>query len=529
MLRILLITGIIVISILSLKAQENLPFQFQDDVIKWSELSWASSNINSDQVFENRFPPIVVQDTIYTFENYIGKSSTGISLSYAGYLIKKLNLNTGKKYWEVYRSYKNGSKRKAISYVNIVSNEVMVTLFDEAKSSGTDWLSSYPAHIVIDNDSGIVIDSNYVDRSDTTLQTFRTIGGNYEEDPRYYLVGEGYLQRSLDVWLFPKLEFGFVDNSVDLDGKIMQSDTSAPLSYPYFFRDFQFFENSQSGLDAILASESAKWANKQIKILKFNEELDLINDIDVTEYFTDSIEYYGLSNRTDDYFILGTQFEDFNRKEREYNYHLFNTYGDFFDKLKFILRDGIDNGVEYGWIYPIVDKNNERILLTRSKQDTINQSTYFELFASDGDTVQLIKRIQVKGIKDHFRTHYGRVMDNGDVLLYIEQFNWNDPNVKWYSWIMLDGKKMNVVSGTKDGELVTNKLKLYPNPSAGILKIDHLELPASIKISDMNGRMIKQINNIISEVNISDFPVGMYIFAIKNKEISERHKIVKVE
>lgn len=528
MFRILLITGII-ISILSLKAQENLPFQFQDDVIKWSELSWSSSNLNSDQVFENRLPPIVVQDTIYTFENYIGKSSTGISLSYAGYLIKKLNLNTGEKYWEVFRSYKNGSKRKAISNVKIVSKEVIVTLFDEAKSSGSDWLSSFPAHIVIDNDSGIVIDSNYVDRSDTTLQSFRTIAGKYEEDPRYYLVGDGYLQRSLDVWFVPKLEFGFVDNSLNKDGKIMQSDTAAPLTYQYFFRNFQFFENSQNGLDAILASESAKWANKQITILKFNEELDLINDIDITEYFTDSIQYFGLSNRAGDYFILGTQFEDFDRRELAYNYLLFNTNGEFVDKLKFILRDGIDNGIEYGWIYPIVDKVNERILLTRSKQDTINQSTYFELFASDGDTVQLIKRIEVLGITDHFRTQYGTIMDNGDVLLNIEQFAWNDPNVKWYSWIMLDGAKMGIVTKTKDTPATQNHLKLYPNPTTGLVTIDHLDTPAKVDIYDLNSSLVQTKDNVTSEVNIDNLPSGVYILNIINHQINERHKIIKLE
>ena len=529
MLHTKLILGALILLSSLLRGQENLPLQFQDDIVKWSELSWINTNNKKDQIFENRIPPIIIQDTIYTFENYIGKSSTGISISYAGYLIKKLNRVSGEKYWELARIYKDGSKRKAISYVNLVNNEVIVTLFDEAKSSGSDWLTSYPAHIVIDNNSGIVIDSNYVDRSDTTIQTFRTISGNYEEDPRYYLVGDGYLQRSLDVWFVPKLEFGFVDNSLDRAGAIVKSDTTAPLTYPYFLRDFLFFENSQDGIDAILASESEKWKNKQFRFLKYDDKLDLINDYDITEYFTDSIQYFGLSNRTDDYFILGTQFEDFDRREYEFNYHLFNTNGEFLDKLKFILRDGIDNGIEYGWIYPIVDKVNKRILLTRSKQDTINESTYFELFASFGDTVQLIKRIEVLGITDHFRVQYGTIMNNGDALLYVEQFAWNDPNVRWYSWIMLDGQKMNIITDIKDVELLANKLKLYPNPTTGIVKINHLELPAIAQISNLNGQLIKQINNVVNEIDISDLPSGVYVIDIRNKEISDRHKIVKVE
>lgn len=150
MLHTKLILGALIILSSLLRGQENLPLQFQDDIAKWSELSWINKNNKKDQIFENRIPPIITQDTIYTFENYIGKSSTGISISYAGYLIKKLNRVSGEKYWELARIYKDGSKRKAISYVNLVNNEVIVTLFDEAKSSGSDWLTSYPAHIVID-------------------------------------------------------------------------------------------------------------------------------------------------------------------------------------------------------------------------------------------------------------------------------------------------------------------------------------------------------------------------------------------
>jgi hypothetical protein len=533
MIRLLLYIGAFVIFGFSIKAQENLPLKFQDNIVKWSELSWISTNIKTDQIFENRLPPIIIQDTIYIFENYIGKSSTGNSIGYAGYLIKKINRLKGEKYWEVVRTYKNGAKRKVISHPTIQNNKVKVALFDEAKSSGTYWDSAYPAQITIDNISGIIIDSNYVNRLDSSIPSFLTIGGqfgqNTQVNPKFIITDDGYKHRSLGVWTNQGLQFGIIDKYLNEDGVVVKFDTTKPLTYPYSVNEFLFFENSQNGLDVIFANQSQKWNNKQIRFLKYDDKLDLMIDIDFTEYFTDSIQYFGLSNLTNDYFILGTQFEDFDRREYEFNYHLFNTAGEFVDKLKFILRDGIDNGIQYGWIYPIVDKVNERILLTRSKQDTKNESTYFELFASVGDSVQLIKRIEVLGISDHFRTKYGAIMDNGDVLLYIEQFAWENPNVKWYSWIMLDGQKMNIISDTKDIDITSNKLKLYPNPTSSLVKISHLEIPASIKILDMNGNIIKQMNSTANEVDISDLPSGMYIFDIRNREISERHKIVKVE
>ena len=74
-----------------------------------------------------------------------------------------------------------------------------------------------------------------------------------------------------------------------------------------------------------------------------------------------------------------------------------------------------------------------------------------------------------------------------------------------------------------------NIVKLYPNPTSSIVKISDLELPSIVQISNLNGQMIKQLNNVVQEINISDMPSGMYIIDIRNKEMSERHKIVKVE
>ncbi len=531
MLRTKLIIGTIIILFSSLSAQENLPVRFSDDVVKWSELSWIDANKPTDQKFNNRLPPIIIQDTIYTFENYIGKTSTGINLNEAGYLIKKINLITGEKYWELYRMYKNNAaKRKAISHPSFINNMLYVSLYDEAQSPGSDWGTSYPAHIVIDPRNGYVVDSNYVDRSDTSLPKFRSVQSKYEDHSRFYFKNNTYINTSLQIiGSEPIFIFGIVNTTLNLNGHIIKSDTSKSLSYNFFLKEFYSFENSFNGLDVILICGDNQWKNKEFRFLQYDENLDIMTDIDISAYFTDSIQYTGFYNRADNYFIIGSLYEDLNRREREYNDHLFNLNGEFVDKSKFILRDGIDNGIAYGWVYPIVDKVNQRILVTRSKQDAKNKNTYFELFASDGDDVQLVKRIEVMGINDHFRTKYGRVMDNGDVLLYIEQFAWEDQNVRWYSWIMLDGQKMNIISDTKEVERVTNKIKLYPNPTSEIVNIEGLDSPASVIITDINGLTIKKINNVLNEIIISDLPSGLYFFDISNKTINERHKIIKIE
>lgn len=115
--------------------------------------------------------------------------------------------------------------------------------------------------------------------------------------------------------------------------------------------------------------------------------------------------------------------------------------------------------------------------MPHSTQNKREQSTYFELFAYDGDTIKSVIRIEVEGIRDHFRALYDTVLGNGDILLYISQFEWtvSPPSIapdypRYYSGILLDGQKMNFISSTKDYVVAKKQLTLYPNPTTGIVK-----------------------------------------------------------
>lgn len=74
-----------------------------------------------------------------------------------------------------------------------------------------------------------------------------------------------------------------------------------------------------------------------------------------------------------------------------------------------------------------------------------------------------------------------------------------------------------------------SKLVIGPNPTFGYLNIQNIQNPVSITIYDMMGQVVKTLKDIHSEVDIDDLPAGMYIFDIRNKEISERHKIIKID
>ncbi|HMT54994.1 MAG TPA: T9SS type A sorting domain-containing protein [Saprospiraceae bacterium] len=87
-------------------------------------------------------------------------------------------------------------------------------------------------------------------------------------------------------------------------------------------------------------------------------------------------------------------------------------------------------------------------------------------------------------------------------------------------------KYCRIVNTTQDNH---PKLVLSPNPTNGNIRIDHLKGSFSVNITNMSGQLVKTLSDIQTEINIVDLPAGMYIFDIRNKDISERHKIVKVE
>ncbi|MBK7805881.1 MAG: T9SS type A sorting domain-containing protein [Saprospiraceae bacterium] len=511
--------------------QLNLPLKFTSDESKWIELTWIDGNKKSDQSFENRVPPIIIGDTAYLFMNYLGFDENGISIGYSGYSIKKMNIQTGQKYWEIQRMYKNGSKRKALSEPTIKDNKLTITLYDEASTTGTDWTECYPAHIVIDPKIGTIIDSQYVDRNDTGLPKFLSIAGSVNQNssvnPKIILNDTSYIIRYFWSWFNPELKSGILNRHTNSKGYLTSSDT-LPLNTLYYLYDLKYYETGE-GITAFVVSEQENWRYKDMKIVNYNEEGELVDSFNVTKYYHDSIGTYGAANFDNGFYITGSFLDNLTLRTRKITYHMFDRKGNLLDIIKYTLKSETDEGIKYGWLNPMVDKVNKRLLLTHSRQNKLSESTFFELFASHGDTIIRLKRIEVEGIKDHFRIEFVTMLENGDILMYIAQFAWTDPNTRWHSWIMLDGQKMNIISSTKDEQANSRKLKLYPNPTSGSITINGLEGEANVSIKNINGQILYESKTLNSQIDISVLRAGMYIIEIENGNLREWHKVVKSE
>lgn len=72
-------------------------------------------------------------------------------------------------------------------------------------------------------------------------------------------------------------------------------------------------------------------------------------------------------------------------------------------------------------------------------------------------------------------------------------------------------------------------IRLYPNPATTTLNLGNLQQNAQISIFSMDGKLVKQQNITTSEstIDIEDFPKGVYLLKVNNKEINMVQKFIK--
>jgi hypothetical protein len=294
--------------------------------------------------------------------------------------------------------------------------------------------------------------------------------------------------------------------------------------------DIRFEQVENDSFWVLMLNRAQNWADVQVLFSKYDMDLNLNKTVDVSEHIAKPITSAGIYFIDKVYFVIGTNYIDPVAMTDKYHSYLFDNNGQFLDSISYTLRPGIDDIIRYGWLRPTVDRLNNRLLMSQSRQDKLTESTYFELYTNEGDDIKTVSSIEVEGIKDHFRTYYSTMLDNGNILLYIEQFTDPGPSGdRWYSWIMLDGQKMNIVSSTKEIAIATKKLKIHPNPTNSLIHIQGLQEEANVRIQNINSQVIKTVTTTDGQVDISGLSNGLFIFEIQNKYVTERHKILKIE
>ena len=90
---------------------------------------------------------------------------------------------------------------------------------------------------------------------------------------------------------------------------------------------------------------------------------------------------------------------------------------------------------------------------------------------------------------------------------------------------------INVISTIGILDDMSSNFKVFPNPTTGkvMLSIGQIEIPYSIHIKDLSGREIyfSKTNNLKEEIDLTNFPKGLYIIEIKNNVLKKELKIIR--
>jgi ligand-binding sensor domain-containing protein len=150
----------------------------------------------------------------------------------------------------------------------------------------------------------------------------------------------------------------------------------------------------------------------------------------------------------------------------------------------------LGSGVRFYDLYVSENKPTYRLLASNLKRDTINV-------------------IVKKGVKYNF---FSQARDNVG--------NWEDTT------------HTAKVSPIKENIKEQDKFKLYPNPSTGIINVvsPWEDVPIQIYVTDWAGRIIYQqkfVNKDVIEVQLKNFPFGIYFISLKNERTGET-KVAKL-
>ena len=511
-----------------INAQENLPLKFIDYEPQWQDLIRIDHYpIDCNCNYELQTYPRQIEDSLYLFYNVR-------NYEYNGVIIEKRNINDGSKYWSFSRDTTKKRNRIALSHIYMNKNNIDIQLYDEdhysSEGSLLDWAGAHPAEMLINKENGNIIQEYHTDHSDPNNILLRSIGNwiqnSYDAGLKLIKIEQGYREIR-----YVKTQKTYYLTDVDSLGHLIKYDT---LFLPTVYKNYshRLFDVDDSTFISVICSTSdASVYDERIQIMYrlMDHELNILKEVDITDQIPDSMKNANCYRADNGNFIIASSWQAEDNSYAQARYFLFDSDGIIKDRIVHTIKAGED--IEYGWLYPIVDVENERLILSHSRQDTRETGTYFELFSSKGDSLNLMRRFEVEGIKDHFRVQYGTMLPSGDLLLYFSQFDWatqmgNPYPINW-NVLMMMSKEDLVSSHSVVNDVVPNII-LYPNPTDGKFSIKSDNQIKSVLLFTNDGKNIgkqKDINNI----DLSDYPSGIYNVMIEQENGAFQIKRIVVQ
>ena len=76
-------------------------------------------------------------------------------------------------------------------------------------------------------------------------------------------------------------------------------------------------------------------------------------------------------------------------------------------------------------------------------------------------------------------------------------------------------------------QLANENILLYPNPTSGRLKIAGINNSADIDVYSINGHMLKSLQQVNYNIDMSEFTSGVYILRIRSNNKTIVRKVIK--
>jgi hypothetical protein len=197
-------------------------------------------------------------------------------------------------------------------------------------------------------------------------------------------------------------------------------------------------------------------------------------------------------------------------------------------------KDAIGNGVMQDLVWADFDTDGDLVVSWRDRRNGVGTGFEVdsEIYASVKwkDSLTFSSDFPVSDVLAAYDTilegkanDFMNVQLQNDTLMAV----WGDVrNGKMTIWF----NRMDLVSGVSFvSEVTSNKfIKLYPNPASSIITFTEIELGNSVRIQDINGRLIfdKEVSSSSFDVNVSDWSEGIYMVQIIDGDLVRTGRFV---
>ncbi|MCZ2101607.1 MAG: T9SS type A sorting domain-containing protein [Chitinophagales bacterium] len=490
--------------------------------------------------------PLVTEgDYVYSYS-----TSVGTTQSIFGAVVYKLNIKTGEPEWTTVFDNRHSDRQEWVQSIKIHDDTLELVTMRRYDSHTVDFVPffyndfggySYACTRKYDKNTGNLLDYQCWDKEDANVfqvAPHSAAARLFEKRPDgsyIYVVNnmndkniifrklsqDGHLiYERTDTMYYPKEkydDFTKLDHSNPRGRMYFLDNDTLLISYTYDYYD----DGNIRKLEPDLAY-----------IQMYNKELEPTKRIDIGKFVE---KYYGsifgiyINNATPEHIVLGID----QQVSKDGTYVVIDYDGNIISSSIDTSPDE-DNRERIGYS-GILRYSQKPYFITMSRKNTypqaMPQTLRYYIFENGKwelkHTMEPIENQWIDQIRYLTETPEHDILFVADYGTYYKEIDAASTNTS-DMWMLIDGTKLGIKTSTKD-EHIANKLTLYPNPTTNTVTIANLDAPAKVDVYNLNGALVSTYDNVTSEVHIGQLPAGMYIFDISNRNVSEKHKVIRLE